>query len=55
MKGIGPGAKDGDLWVLIWEEVRRIQQAGVLVEIEHVKARVSKKEKQETTLLQCAA
>ena len=31
-KCMGPKAKDADLWVLIWEEVRRIHQEGALPE-----------------------
>ena len=30
MKCIGPKAKDADLWMSIWEEVRRIHQEGAL-------------------------
>ena len=35
---IAPRAKDADLWILIWEEVHRFHQAGILVEVEHVKS-----------------
>ena len=42
MKCIAPRAKDADLWILIWEEVRRIYQGGVL---QHVKTHRTKKEK----------
>ena len=38
MKSAGPKAKDADLWVLIWEEVRRVHRDGILLEVEHVKA-----------------
>ena len=38
MKCIGPRAKDTALWILIWEEVRRVHQGGILVKVEHVKA-----------------
>ena len=42
---IGPRAKDADLWILIWEELHRIHQEGILVdvEVEHVKAHRSTK------------
>ena len=52
MKCIGPKAKDADLWIWIWEEVRRIHQEGVLLEVEHVKAHRSKKEVQEMKLFE---
>ena len=52
MKCIGPRAKDADLRLCIWEEVRRIHQEGVLLEVEHVKARRSKKELQEMKLFE---
>ena len=42
--------KDADLWILIWEEVCRFHQEGILLEVEHVKAHRTKKEKQEITL-----
>ena len=51
MKCIGPKAKDADLWILIWEEMRRIHPAGTLLEVEHVTAHRSKKEEQEMTSL----
>ena len=44
MKCIGAKAKDADLWILIWKEVHRVHQEGILVEVEHVKAHRSKKE-----------
>ena len=44
MKCSGPKAKDADLWMLIWE-VRRLHPEGTLLEVEHVKAHRSKKEK----------
>ena len=52
MKCIGPKAEDADLWIWIWEEVRRIHQEGVLLEVEHVKAHRSKKEVQEMKLFE---
>ena len=36
-------AKDADLWMLMWEEVRRTHDAGIRVGVEHVKAHRSKK------------
>ena len=52
MKCIGSRAMDADLWIWIWEEVRRIHQEGVLLEVEHVKAHRSKKEVQEMKLFE---
>ena len=49
IKCIGPKSKDADLWLLIWE-VHKIHQEGILLEVEHVKAHRTKKEKQEMTL-----
>ena len=43
---IDPKAKDAHLWILIWEELHRFRQEGVPVEVEHVEAHRSKKEKQ---------
>ena len=34
LKYIGPKAKDGELWMLIWEKVRTIHQEGTLLEVE---------------------
>ena len=45
MKCIGPKARDAHLWILIWEEVRGIHAEGILLEVEHVKADRSKKNK----------
>ena len=50
MKCIGPRAKDADVWIMIWEELHRVHQEGVLVEVEHVKAHRSKKEMQHMSL-----
>ena len=52
MRCIGPTAKDADLWILIWEELHRVHQEGILVEVEHVEAHSSQKEKQKMTLLE---
>ena len=34
MRCIAPRAKDADLWTLIWEELQRFHQEGILVEVE---------------------
>ena len=47
-----PGAKDADLWMLIWEELHGVHQERILVDVEHVKARRSKKEMQQMSLLE---
>ena len=44
MKYLGPKTKGADLWMLIWEEVRRLHQEGIPREVEHAKAHHSKKE-----------
>ena len=49
---IGPLAKDADLWILIWEEIHRVHQEGIFVEVELVKAHRSKKEKQQRALFE---
>ena len=41
------------LWMLIWKEVRRIHQNGMLLEGEHVTAHRSKKEEREMSLVEC--
>ena len=43
---IKPRAVDADLWIKIWEELRELVKRGVLVEVEHVKAHRTKKEKE---------
>ena len=50
MKCTGPLAKDADLRVTIWEEVRRVHEEGILVEVERVNAHPSLKEKTNVTL-----
>ena len=40
------------MWNLIWEEVRRIHQEGILLESEHVKVRRSRKAKQKLSLFE---
>ena len=52
MRCIGPRAKDADLWILIWEELHRVHQEGILVEVEHVKEHRSKKEMQQMSLFE---
>ena len=52
MKCIGPKGKDADLWILMWEEFRRVHQEGTLVVVEHAIAHRSKKEIQQTSLLE---
>ena len=52
MKCIGSKAKDADLWISIWEEVRRIRPEGMLLEVEHVRTHRTKKERQEMTLFE---
>ena len=42
--------KDADLWILIWEELHRVHQEGILVEVEHVSAHRTKKEMQQMSL-----
>ena len=38
MKCIGPTAKDADVWMLIREELHRVHQEGILVDVKHIKA-----------------
>ena len=52
MHCICPKAKDADLWIFIWEEVHRVHQDGVLLGVEHVNSRRSKKEKQQMSLFE---
>ena len=44
--------KDAALLRLIWEEVRIVRQEGTRLEVRHVKAHRSKKEKQEMSLFE---
>ena len=48
---VDPKAKDADLWMLIWEEMHRVHQEAILVEVEHVKAHRIK-EKQHISLFE---
>ena len=52
MRCIGPRAQNADLWILIWEELHRFHQEGTLVEVEHVKAHRTEKERQQMSLLE---
>ena len=49
MRCIGRRAKDADLWILIWEELHREHQEGILVEVE---AHRSKKEMQQMSFFE---
>ena len=42
---IMPRAGDADLWIKIWEELQNLAERDILVEVEHVKAHRTKKEK----------
>ena len=44
-KGKKPRAGDADLWIKIWEELHGLAERCILVEVEHVKAHRTKKEK----------
>ena len=44
---IKPRAEDADVWIKIWEELHYLAERGILVEVEHVKAHPTKKEKKE--------
>ena len=39
-----------DLWIMIWEEVRRVHQEGIFLEVEHVNAHRTSREKQQVSL-----
>ena len=43
---IKPRAGDADLWIEIWEEPHELVKRGILVEVAHVKAHRTKKEKE---------
>ena len=51
-KCIKPRAGDADLWIEIWEELHELETRGILVEVEHVKAHRTKKEKERMTQLE---
>ena len=42
-------AGDADLWIKIWEELHELVKRGILVEVAHVKAHRTKKEKEKMT------
>ena len=44
-----PRAGDADLWIKSWEELRELVTRGIFVEVEHVKAHRTKKEKEKMT------
>ena len=48
-EGIKPGAGDADLWIKMWEELHELVKRGILVEVAHVKAHRTKKEKDKMT------
>ena len=43
---IKPRAGDADLWIKSWEELHSLVERSILVEVEHVKAHRTKKEKE---------
>ena len=47
MKCIDPKAGDADLWIEIWEELHSLISREILVEVEHVKAHRTEKDKKE--------
>ena len=46
-KCIKPKAGDADLWIKMWEELHRLAARDIVVEVEHVKAHRTKKDKKE--------
>ena len=46
-KCINPKAGGADLWIEIWEELHNLAAGDILVEVEHVKAHRTKKDKKE--------
>ena len=48
-KCIDPKDGDADLWIKIWEELHRLAARDIVVEVEHVKAHRTKKDKKETS------
>ena len=46
-KCIDPKAGDADLWIEIWEELHSLAARDIEVEVEHVKAHCTKKDKKE--------
>ena len=45
VKCIGPRAGDADLWIRMWEELYCLNSKEMLVEVEHVKAHRTEKDK----------
>ena len=43
---IKPRAGDADLWIQNWEELHGLPEGGILVDVEHVKAHRTRKEKE---------
>ena len=48
-KCIDPKAGDADLWIKIWEELHLLMSKENLVDVEHVKAHRTRKEKKDTS------
>ena len=48
-KCVKPVAGDADSWIKVWEELHELVKRGILVEVEHVKAHRTKKEKEKMT------
>ena len=48
-KCIKPKPGDADLWIKIWEELHRLAARDIVVEVEHVKAHRTKKDKEKMT------
>ena len=46
-KCIDPKADDADIWIKIWEEMHLLASRETLVEVEHVKAHCTEKDKKE--------
>ena len=49
---IDPNAGDADLWIKIWEELHRLVARVIGVELEHVKAHRTEKDKKEMSRLE---
>ena len=50
MRSIGPRAKDVDLWIFIWEDLHRVHQEGILVEVEARQKRIAVRRKMQMSL-----
>ena len=46
-KCVDPKAGDADFWVKIWEDLHRLVSKEISVEVEHVKAHRTQKDKKE--------